>query len=130
MSACKAGRDRPDLIGHAERFRTQRVGRDHGRHGVHSAVAHAVNKILRVAAVRARHGVRAVNNFQPRNALQRASNELLVRGDEILHRGKSFFRVVGWGEIPVLVLEISFQQQPGLRIEIRPVFSHQFQILV
>src|SRR5579863_3855926 len=44
---------------------------------VHSAIAHAVNKILCVAAVRARHGVRAVNNSQPWNA-HCTFNEFLV----------------------------------------------------
>jgi hypothetical protein len=40
------GHDGGDLIGHAKRFRPQRVGGNHRRYGVHSAAACAVNKLL------------------------------------------------------------------------------------
>ena len=118
----KTGRERADLISHAERFRSQRIGGDHCRHGVHSG-AYSVDKILSVATVRACHRVGAVNNLQSSSA-DRSLNKFLVRRNESFHRCKTLFRVIGWSEIFVFVLEIGFKQQPGLRIEIRPAFGH------
>ena len=80
-----------------------------------------MDKILRIASVRAGHRVGAVNNLQPRNA-GRALDELLVRRGESSHRRKARFGVVGRGEISVLVVKIGFQQQAGLGIDVGSAF--------
>ena len=85
--------------------------------------ADAVDKVLGVAAVRARHRVGAVDNLQSWNT-HRSLNKFLVRRDEPLHCRKALFRVVRRGEIAVLVLEISLKQQPGLRIEVGAALGH------
>ena len=69
-----------------------------------------MNEILGVVSVRAGHGIRAVSNFQSRDAY-RTLNEFLVLPDEPFHRRKALFRVVGWDHVLVLVLEIGFKQQ-------------------
>ncbi len=89
----QARRNRADLIGHAKRLRSERVGGDHSRHRVDPAIAHAVNKILRIPSMCARHRIGAINDFQSRNA-QRTFDKFLMRRDKPFHRREALFRVV------------------------------------
>ena len=81
--------------------------------------------------MRAREGVRAENNFQPWY-FHCALHQLVVHRQNLLKHRKALFgrREVRCADIFVLVQEIIFKQQPGLRIKISPFFSHQFQIVV
>ena len=56
----------------------------------------------------------------------------MVHRQDLFHRRKTFqgFGEEGRADILVLVQQVIFQQQPGLRIKIRPFLGQQSQIVV
>ena len=90
---------------------------------------HAVKKFFGVAAVRSRHCIGAVNDFQSRD-FQRALHQIGIQRQRFLHGGKALFGVTVNPNETLLVLQIVVDHQPDLRIEECAVLGHGAQIIV
>src|SRR5579862_1827179 len=122
-------RNRSNFFTEPHRLRSQRVGRNHGRHRLHAAVAHPVNELLGIPSVRTRHRVGAKHHFQPRR-LHRSPDQVVIHWQNLFHRREALFGIAGRSHIPFFVLKIVLDHQAALRIEIRSALRHQFQIVV
>ena len=54
----------------------------------------------------------------------------MIHRQNLLHRRKTFLRVARCAQILFLVQQIVLDDQPGLRVQIRPLLRHQFQVVV
>src|SRR5438045_2916329 len=70
---------------HAESFCSQRVCRDHRRHCVDSAVSYPIDKLFRVASMRAGERVRPENDLQSLD-FQRLFQKIVIERNEFFHR--------------------------------------------
>ena len=92
-------------------------------------IAHAINKLLRVATVRARNRIGAEDDLQTVGR-DGAAEQIKIERQRLLHRLESLFRVVADSEIVLLVVEIILDHQPRLRIEPGAALGHELQVII
>ena len=74
------------------------------------------------------HRIRAKHDLESRRG-HGLANEFMFYGKNLLHRGKAFLGVARRPEEFCFVLQIVFDHEAGLRIEVRTVLRHELQIL-
>src|ERR1043166_9941821 len=72
-----ARRDGADAVTHAHRFGGKRVCRNHGAHRINARIAHTIDELLLIVAVRTRDSVRTEDDFESRN-LDRTAPDTVV----------------------------------------------------
>ena len=112
-----------------DRFCGKRLRRNHRAHRIDSSIAHPIDELFCIAAVRARHRVRPEYDFKP-GSFHGATNNVVIKRHHAFHRGETLFGVTGRAEETLPVGEIILDHETGLRIEVRAVFSHEFQRIV
>src|SRR6185437_9899522 len=118
------GRDRADLIFHAQRFGGGIIRGDERLHGRHAAAFDAINKFISLMAEGAGHRIRAENNDEPGRLHRFFEHGIVIRPD-FAHSGKALRRVAADAEIIFFVVEIILKNQTRLRIEKDVVLGHQ-----